>query len=208
VIIDCIADLHGHYPKLDEGDLLIVAGDIAAHGLADEYLTFISWISRQKYEKKIWISGNHDNYLIGSKIIRYVDDPSVEYLCDSVTIFRDLLIWGSPWTLSFKELNPHCAAFTGSEAVMRKKFIQKPKGIDILVTHGPPYSVLDLNVYGDRCGSKELSRIVKEDPPGLHVFGHIHEAHGQEEIGETLFVNCSIMNERYQPIYSPTRVIL
>lgn len=28
MIIDCIADLHSHYPKLDGGDLLIVAGDL------------------------------------------------------------------------------------------------------------------------------------------------------------------------------------
>jgi hypothetical protein len=30
MIIDCIADLHGHYPKLDGGDLLIICGDLTA----------------------------------------------------------------------------------------------------------------------------------------------------------------------------------
>lgn len=30
MIIDCISDLHGQYPQLEGGDLLIVAGDLTA----------------------------------------------------------------------------------------------------------------------------------------------------------------------------------
>ena len=36
MIIDCIADLHGHYPKLEGGDLLIVAGDLTAEHKYEE----------------------------------------------------------------------------------------------------------------------------------------------------------------------------
>lgn len=32
MIIDCISDLHGEYPILEGGDLLIVAGDLVVNG--------------------------------------------------------------------------------------------------------------------------------------------------------------------------------
>jgi Icc-related predicted phosphoesterase len=38
--IDCIADLHGHYPKLEGGDLLIVAGDLTARDTNEEHVRF------------------------------------------------------------------------------------------------------------------------------------------------------------------------
>jgi len=31
MIIDCISDLHGYYPELEGGDLLIIAGDLIGH---------------------------------------------------------------------------------------------------------------------------------------------------------------------------------
>lgn len=30
MIIDCISDLHGYFPKLQGGDLLLIAGDLTA----------------------------------------------------------------------------------------------------------------------------------------------------------------------------------
>ena len=53
--IDCIADLHGFYPKLDGGDLLIVAGDLTDNDTIIEHDTFDYWLSSQSYKKKIFI---------------------------------------------------------------------------------------------------------------------------------------------------------
>jgi 3',5'-cyclic AMP phosphodiesterase CpdA len=58
--IDCISDLHGFQPKLEGGDLLIVAGDLTARDTVEEYITFNSWLSDQNYDRKIIIAGNHD----------------------------------------------------------------------------------------------------------------------------------------------------
>lgn len=51
MIIDCIADLHGHYPKLEGGDLLIVAGDLTARDTLDEHINFSQWLEKQYYKK-------------------------------------------------------------------------------------------------------------------------------------------------------------
>ncbi len=47
MVIDCIADLHGYYPNLDGGDLLIVAGDLTANDKSHQYIEFYKWIQKQ-----------------------------------------------------------------------------------------------------------------------------------------------------------------
>ncbi|CAF1658383.1 unnamed protein product, partial [Adineta ricciae] len=49
---------------------------------------------------------------------------------------------------------------------------------------------------------------VQKIRPRLHVFGHIHEAYGQEEHGSTIFVNASTCNLRYKPNQPPIVVDL
>ena len=227
MIIDCIADLHGHYPKLEGGDLLIVAGDLSAHDHGGEHFEFLMWLKDQKYIRKIFIAGNHDNQWID-----YVPHPptfkhGMDYLCDSGTEFEGLRIWGSPWTLTFPGINPHCTAFTGTEAELEAKFALIPDDTDILITHGPPYGIMDAvhrEVFcGERdewVGSASLLGKVFRICPKLHVFGHIHEGYGRynhtprggssENLGITpvTFVNCSHVNERYKPVNKPVRVVL
>jgi Icc-related predicted phosphoesterase len=125
--------------------------------------------------------------------------------------------------------------------------------IDIMVTHGPPYGILD-SVAGvsqrmqSSVGCQHLLRAVKRCKPRLHAFGHIHEGWGARRMmwapkgetdvvdeltsieidkgevlqkrgafvdvsstgtdqlqwgQETLFVNGSIMNQRYNPVNAP-----
>lgn len=48
----------------------------------------------------------------------------------------------------------------------------------ILVTHGPPYGVLDLNANQEHLGSRALSNLLSRKTPYLHLFGHVHEGFG------------------------------
>lgn len=243
MIVDCIADLHGHYPKLEGGDLLIVAGDLTARDEAWEYIQFGCWLNKQNYRKKIIIAGNHDN--IAQKAPPFID-PSNEnkyewdYLCDSGTEFSyhidgfpeedegflpsgkmTLKIWGSPWTKTFKGMNPHCKAFTvDTEDELAEKWALIPDDIDILVTHSPPYGVMDvIDVVceGHTCdrhvGSESLAlKIGKmENPPKLWIWGHIHEDYGVDlpvRNKPCIMVNASHVNEHYKPVNKPIRVIL
>lgn len=212
MIIDCISDLHGFYPKLEGGDLLIVAGDLTANNRVREYYAFSKWIKSQSYKKKIVIGGNHDTEV---QLHEWDEIPiDFEYLCDSGTEFQGLKIWGSPWTKTFEGMNPHCMAFTmDTEEELAEKWAMIPDDIDILVTHSPPMYARDYTTIKDSkiipgYGSYSLSVRVGRLKPMLHVFGHIHESYGTDKNSATMFINASHVNEHYKPVNQPIRVIL
>ena len=219
MIIDCISDLHGHYPELEGGDLLIVAGDLTRSDEPYQYEFLYDILSEKQYGKIIIIAGNHDGCLESRKV-EFVDDDKITYLCDSGTQFEGLKIWGSPWTHTFPGMNPRMAFTCETEEELAEKWKLIPKDIDILVTHSPPYDYLDhvKNQFGDRTsvGSYSLYCEVTEIYPKLHIFGHIHQAYGRKTRDfypshgeETItFINASHVNERYEPINKPIRVIL
>lgn len=215
MIIDCISDLHGFYPKLEGGDLLIVAGDLTARDEEKEWVKFETWLFNQKYKQKIIVAGNHDNFMQSMdehRVWKYWNRiPHVTYLCDSGTKFENLKIWGTPWTKTFKGMNPHCKAFTvDTEEELADKIEMIPQDTDILITHSLPWTILDKTVAGRHAGSTHLFGYIKYAcRPKLHVFGHIHEAYGQiEHFTGCISVNASHVNEKYQPVNKPIRVIL
>ena len=207
MIIDCISDLHGHYPELEGGDLLIVAGDLTARDTSVEHIKFQIWLHDQNYSKKIVIAGNHDNRLqdLGfASVERQYAELGEDYLCDSGTEFvlypplemmeegkvyerPKVKIWGSPWTGRFEGMNPHAMAFTcETEEELAEKWALIPSDIDILVTHSPSYGVLDeVRRFGpfsherdESVGSESLIKPMIKSGCKLHVFGHIHEGYG------------------------------
>lgn len=52
------------------------------------------------------------------------------------------------------------------------------RDIDVVMTHGPPYGVLDDTRIGTKAGSRHLLNAVARGVPKLHCFGHIHEGAG------------------------------
>ncbi len=203
MIIDCISDLHGFHPKLDGlGDLLIISGDLTAKDTLSDHIWFRSWIEGIGYDKIIFIAGNHDRYLEGAKSIA-TPEESIQYLCDSEYEFNGLKIWGSPYTPAFM----NWAFMLKNKEEAQAHWHQIPEDTDILITHGPPYGILDKNEDGEHCGCKELLKVVKRVRPKLHVFGHIHEGYGECIRDGIKFVNCSIVDENYRPVNPPIRVL-
>jgi Icc-related predicted phosphoesterase len=235
--IDCISDLHGYYPELEGGDLLIVAGDLTTNDTFPGYVFFDNWLKSQDYKKKIFIAGNHDNQL--QKYITHIsyleDDGKTIYLCDSGTEFsywergkspldrasfqRTIKIWGSPWTHLFPGVNPHCKAFMLPEFALADKWALIPDDTDILITHSPPKGIMDTiktrypDGYITCCGSESLyQRLNGLKNLKLHVFGHIHEGHGHipamQDFPGVQFVNASHVDGDYEPVNKPIGIIL
>lgn len=224
MIVDVISDLHGIYPKLEGGDLLIVAGDLTARDEVYEYTNeFLIWLidlQMTKYKKVVWIGGNHDNW-VQKNISEEIQLSGGQYLCDSGTEFNGFKIWGSPWSSQFPGINPKCCAFTRPFCVpLKDRWDLIPDNVDILITHSPPFGILDKveRDYGASVGDMDLrDTLEKRIKPRLHVFGHIHENGGQQIVfkrpglgteNNTICVNASYVNELYQPTHKPVRIIL
>jgi|HubBroStandDraft_3_1064219.scaffolds.fasta_scaffold06038_3 Icc-related predicted phosphoesterase len=217
MIIDCISDLHGYYPELEGGDLLIVAGDLTGNDSADQLWNFSQWMINQDYKYKIVIAGNHDNTFYENYYKKNEKSfvPFL-YLCDSGIELDGLKIWGSPWTLTFEGMNPHCKAFTvDTEEELEQKWKNIPYDIDILITHSPPWGILDAVRANPElplrsCGSLHLYLLLKYAiRPRLHVFGHIHEGYGRlEQFTNCISVNASHVNGKYEPVNKPIRIEL
>lgn len=88
--VTCISDLHGNYPELEGGDLLIIAGDYTASDKITQWEQFFKWLKGQDYRKKILIAGNHDNFMMSGFPHNQLEAEGIsdfEYLCDSGTEF-------------------------------------------------------------------------------------------------------------------------
>jgi len=119
-------------------------------------------------------------------------------LNDRSAVIDGLNIYGSPWTLEYKTW----AFMKPPGEKMREVWSMIPENTDILITHGPPYGIMDTNEDGVHCGCEELLKAVQRIKPKLHVFGHIHESYGIEKQDGTTFVNAAVY-EGYKKVKDP-----
>ena len=79
---------------------------------------------------------------------------------------------------------------------------QIPSNTHVLVTHTPPFGILDFD-DGINYGSEELLSIVSSKSPRLHLFGHIHRQHGILKRAQTIFSNGAILSAHYSILHAP-----
>jgi predicted phosphodiesterase len=211
---------HGLIPLTDlpGGDLLIHAGDIMNSGYnRNDIWDFGYWFqSLKQYEDKVFIAGNHDRmfqnhpedvkgwldkfgdiiYLQDDDLVLYGDGPNGDMPENNIRIY------GLPHTPEF-----YSWAFNvpRNSHEMQEIMNNIPDNTDILVTHGPPYGILDTispRSY-QALGCEVLRDRVKQVRPKLHIFGHIHGGRGVEYIDGTLFINASVLNEQYEYTNKP-----
>ena len=190
-----ISDTHGqhHDLHLPEGDILIHAGDFCHYGGTDYLYDFLGWFGELDYEHKILVAGNHDFFADEQpEKFQALLPPEVTYLNDSGTAIHGLQFWGSP-------VQPDLTGWAfgrnrGAEMDLHWELI--PENVDVLITHTPPYGILDSTRSGQSVGCDVLSQRVPFFEPGLHVFGHVHASYGKEVIGGTTYINAANMNSK------------
>jgi len=189
---------HRNLKKLPIGDVLIHAGDFMGSGYRhQEVKDFADWFSSQSSKHKILVAGNHDRMLeADEKWCLSKFSPDVIYLKDSGVTIDSVKFWGSPYQPEFREW-----AFNVSRGYLHKHWDLIPSDIDVLITHGPSYGVLD-KMYEDskeHLGCPELpERISKLNIKSLtHIFGHIHGGSGHILNGNVDSYNVAQCDEQY-----------
>jgi Icc-related predicted phosphoesterase len=198
------------YKWLEPADMIIHAGDITGGGYDWEIKDFFSWFSQLPYQYKICIAGNHDKFFEKKpEEARKLVPENVIYLEDSSVTIEGIKIYGSPVQPTFYNW-----AFNRNRGADIKAYWDKIEpDTNILVTHGPPFKILDYvedgrlqkpyNQY-DNVGCEDLLARVKElKDLKYHIFGHIHSGHGDHEEDGVKFMNASFLDEAYQPAYRP-----
>jgi Icc-related predicted phosphoesterase len=180
---------HHELRNLPPADIIIHSGDISFAGSENEVMDFIEWFGALPYKYKIFIAGNHDFCLFGSNIDGL--PQNCFYLRNSSVTIQGVKFYGIP--MFMEDL------LSGDYDTNMQKI---PSDTNVLITHQPPYCMLDYSAninYGDR----NLLKIVLKVQPKYHLFGHIHKAYGIEKSEHTTFANAAILSENYELINEP-----
>lgn len=206
-----ISDTHGKHDLLTvpKGiDAVFHAGDMGTY--MDPYMNVngmldsLYWFRSLSIKYKVLIPGNHCTS-IERGLIDKKEFEGITFLNHEYAEIAGLKIFGSPFTPSFGT----GWAYNVPRSKLAEYWKDIPKGLDVLITHGPPKGVLDLteNIDGqlEQCGCKSLLNRVVETKPRFHIFGHIHTESSCHNAGiqkvtsmETTFINASVLNLKYE----------
>ena len=188
--------------------VLVHCGDISSRGRQREVEDFVEWYEALKFKNKLLIAGNHDFMFEDNpeEALRILESKgkSITYLNDSGVEIDGIKFWGSPVTPRFFDW-----AFN-RDADIQNHWNMIPHDTNVLITHGPPYGILDFTLRDRKpVGCHYLRRRLFDlKDLKVHSFGHIHEAFGQQ-IGDdgdfegVQFVNASYLDLRYDPVNHP-----
>jgi Icc-related predicted phosphoesterase len=206
------SDCHGKLDQasLPSGDILILGGDLLANHSGDpdtdaalqlsELRDVDTYCGALGFKHVLMIAGNHDwvfeRYKGAHQVLK-----NIVYLEDSGIEIDGVRFWGSPhqpWFYDWAFNHPR------NGRALSHYWSLIPDDTNVLITHGPPFGILDLPFgKGEPAGCELLLKRVSEVKPRVHIFGHIHGSYGQQRTGPTLFVNACLCNELYHPVNAP-----
>mmetsp|Transcript_24923 Transcript_24923/g.21803 ORF Transcript_24923/g.21803 Transcript_24923/m.21803 type:complete len:267 (+) Transcript_24923:2-802(+) len=201
----CISDTHNGYKSLtkqlidlyqSEKDILIHAGDMTDRGSMDELNDINDWFGKLPYKYKIVISGNMDGIgLDNHNLNGYKIFTNAIYLQHETFTIQEigLKIFASPYTPQF------VGGFQlYSDKESEEKWKDIPTDTDVLITHGPPYHVLDSTSRGKSIGDNMLwNQLNHRIRPKAMVFGHVHASFGTQQVNGVQYVNAAQFNGIY-----------
>lgn len=183
-------------------DVAIHCGDLTEESKLEEYQASIRLLKDINAPLKLVIAGNHDftmdipafrkkvadarppldpdlvrkvygDYGDARQILEdaraagiiFLDEGSHQFTLENGAI---LTVYASPWTPSLGDWGFQYPPGQGHK-------FEITKGVDLVITHGPPKGIMDYTESKQRAGCSDLFGAVARARPRLHCFGHIHE---------------------------------
>src|ERR1035441_9044748 len=159
----CTADYQGLFYDIEpelipDGDLLLIAGDIGGWGTLQEMKDFNSWLGDLPHKHKCVVVGNHD-LAIGGGADGHEIFTNATYLQDELVEIEGLRIYGSPVS-DMNELFYTVPFIAFSQPSYQERVAEEiPDNLDILLTHGPPYGILDKLKGNNKPAGRKIYKI-------------------------------------------------
>jgi Icc-related predicted phosphoesterase len=196
-----ISDIHDDFDRfapetLPDADLCVVAGDLTNYGIRRplQLAAALRWIMQMGQQiPTLWIPGNHD-IGVTSNTFSYQDDVTC-ILNETVSVngltFRGVSL--SP-CYTLPELAEMWDYMTVDEDAERAAYAFER--VDIVVSHTPPYGILDSGAWvpgrgQENYGSQALADYIARHAPRLVICGHVHEGRGHARVGATDVYNVA-----------------
>lgn len=200
-----ISDTHTMHEQLEiptDIDWVIHCGDEANSKDPlrnyQESIRFFEWYDALDIPIKIFVPGNHSTAIYNNLLDPKELFPNIITLIHEEIQIGPYKIFGSPYTPAYGQSWAYMKKRNRMEMVWRTL----PDEIDILLTHGPPKTVLDLtkDIETDQlvqAGCKSLMNYVQKIKPLIHAFGHFHDEDSIKNNGifiknDIKFINCAL----------------
>jgi Icc-related predicted phosphoesterase len=220
-MIYAASDLHGNLvdPPLD-ATAIMLAGDICPDFITQRFVGSKARTDKGEAQQSNWLDtefrlwldtiglptvaiwGNHD--FVGEHP-ELIPDLPWTLLQDNLVNFEGLAVFGTPWVPGL----PYWA-FYGSDTALHARAEAVPEGLDVLLTHGPPYMAGDYiptspkqrnkygNYGGDNVGDHHLNIAIRRTRPKITICGHIHESRGRHWLAGSRVLNVAAVTETYE----------
>jgi hypothetical protein len=187
------SDVHGSYNRVvsmiagaSDIDLVVIAGDLTTCGDFREAEGAIKRLQARGIPL-LMVSGNMDP----PEVERAMDEAGVS-LDGRGRVVGDTGLFGVSGA-------PYSPLHTPNEIPEEEILSRSLRGwveVDgavrkVFVPHAPPLgSRVDRLSSGKHVGSSAVAEVITRCNPALVICGHIHEARGEDRIGDTVVVNC------------------
>jgi Icc-related predicted phosphoesterase len=182
-------------------DVFIHAGDLMYHGTEREWYGRVESLASVKAKLKLFVPGNHDLFiqhytgpanqdLRGIANVRMLGTHPDHF---TYTLPNKMRVLGLPFVTDL----PGWAYNSPDEILdyMAEQLAKQHKGkIDMIVSHSPPFGILD----GSHFGVKAWNYLQNTLKPEYWICGHVHENYGVLAKNGTTFYNVAMLDRDYQ----------